>query len=270
MPASLETIELPLDDREDRASASPIVPDDGGAPPRGFERRHRVDELMDDPAIDEQVHRSALRGLARLNFLSGSAARIWRPIYRMAKAQGLKRITLVDIATGGGDVPIALARFARRAGIELEATGIDRSQQALDFAQVQAQRKDVNVDFRRLDVLNEELPGRFDVAICSLFLHHLREPDAVRVLRAMKESAKRLAVVNDLARSRLVYAQVWLASRIVSRSRIVRLDGQASVRAAFTVAEALELARQAGVQGAAAKSTFPCRFLLTWSPPSDS
>lgn len=270
MPASIETIELPLEASEGLAPASAEVADSAAAPARGFARRHRIDELMDDPAIDEKAHRWALRGLARLNLLSGSAARIWRPIYRMAKAHGLKRITLVDIATGGGDVPIALAGFARRAGIELEATGVDLSQQALDFAQLEARRKGEAVSFKRVDILNEELPGRFDVAICSLFLHHLRETDAVRVLRAMKDSATRLAVVNDLVRSRLTYAQVWLASRIVSRSRIVHLDGQASVRAAFTIEEALKLARQAGLQGAAAKSTFPCRFLLTWSPPNES
>jgi 2-polyprenyl-3-methyl-5-hydroxy-6-metoxy-1,4-benzoquinol methylase len=266
MRSYVESRELPLGASDGLAPAEP----DFRVPQYGLAERHRVDELMDDPAIDEASHRKALRGLARLNRVSGSVARIWKPIYRLAKTQGLKRITLLDIATGGGDVPIALARLARRAGIELEATGIDVSQQALDFAATQARAKGEAVEFRRVDILNDELPGRYDVAICSLFLHHLREPHAVRVLRAMNDSATRLGLVNDLVRSRLTYAQVWLASRIVSRSPIVHFDGPASVRAAFTIDEAMELARRAGLREAEAVPTFPCRFLMTWSPPSDS
>lgn len=266
MRSYVESRELPLGAGDVFAPERPAA----RAPKLGLAERHRIDEMMDDPAIDEASHQWALRGLARLNRISGSVARIWRPIHRLAKSQGLKRITLVDIATGGGDVPIALTRLARRSGIELEATGIDVSQQALDFAATSARDKGVTVDFRRVDILSDELPGKFDVAICSLFLHHLREPHALRVLRAMKESTTRLAIVNDLARSRLTYAQVWLASRIVSRSPIVHHDGPASVRAAFTMDEALDLAHRAGLDGAEATPTFPCRFLMTWRPPNDS
>jgi 2-polyprenyl-3-methyl-5-hydroxy-6-metoxy-1,4-benzoquinol methylase len=266
MRSYVESRELPLGASDRLAAERPV----SRVPSPGLAQRHRVDELMDDPEIDENSHRKALRGLARLNRISGSVTRIWRPIYRLAKSQGLKRITLLDIATGGGDVPIALARLARRAGIELQATGVDVSQQALDFATAQARAKGEAVDFRKVDILNDELPGPYDVAICSLFLHHLREPHALHVLRAMKESTTRLAIVNDLVRSRLTYAQVWLASRMVSRSPIVHFDGPASVRAAFTMDEALELAHRAGLRGAEATPTFPCRFLLTWSPPRDS
>lgn len=264
MRSYVESRELPL------GSGDGLAPPPSLAPGRGLAERHRVDELMDDPAIDEASHRKALRGLARLNRISGSVARIWRPIHRLAKSQGLKRITLVDIATGGGDVPIALVRLARRAGIELRATGIDLSQQALDFAAAQAREKGEAVEFRRADILTDELPGRYDVAVCSLFLHHLGELPAVRALRAMNESATRLGLVNDLVRSRLTYAQVWLGSRAVSRSPVVHHDGPASVRAAFTIDEALDLAQRAGLRGVEATPTFPCRFLMTWSPSNRS
>jgi 2-polyprenyl-3-methyl-5-hydroxy-6-metoxy-1,4-benzoquinol methylase len=262
MRSYVESRELPLGASDRLAPPEPV----SSAPRPGLSQRHCIDEMMDDPAIDEASHRTALRGLARLNRISGSVARIWRPIHRLARTHGLKRITLVDIATGGGDVPIALTRLARRAGIELRATGIDRSQQALDFATTQARKQDADVEFRRADILADELPGSYDVAICSLFLHHLGDSHAVHVLRAMNESATRLGLVNDLARSRLTYAQVWLASRMISRSPIVHHDGPASVRAAFTRDEALDLAQRAGLRGVEATSTFPCRFLMTWRP----
>lgn len=239
------------------------------APPsRWLSRRERIAEWMDEPGIDAAAHLQALRGVARLNWISGCVGRIWSRLHRVAKAQGLKRLTLIDVATGGGDLPIALARRARRSGIELEATGVDVSAQALEFARKKARTSGESVRFEKADVLKDGLPGRFDVAISSLFLHHLAEDEAVQVLRSMKGAAKRLALVNDLVRSPVCYAQVWLASRTVSRSPIVHFDGPASVRSAFSVDEALRLADEAGLDGAAATPIFPCRFLLAWSPPS--
>jgi hypothetical protein len=70
--------------------------------------------------------------------------------------------------------------------------------------------------------------------------------------------------VNDLARSRFNYCAVWLASRLLTRSRVVRFDGPASVRSAFTPKEALALASHAGLSGATVQGKFPCRFLLSW------
>ena len=70
-------------------------------------------------------------------------------------------------------------------------------------------------------------------------------------------------LVNDLARSRFGFVGVWLASRFLTRSPVVRFDGPASVRSAFTRAEALALAERAGLTGATAQRSFPARFLLS-------
>ena len=113
--------------------------------------------------------------------------------------------------------------------------------------------------------IRDPLPGGFDVVTCSLFLHHLSEDDAVTVLRRMRDAAGRLVLVNDLARSRFNYLAVWLACRLTTRSRVVRFDGPASVRSAFTPAEARALAERAGLSGATVSRRFPCRFLLSWS-----
>jgi hypothetical protein len=99
---------------------------------------------------------------------------------------------------------------------------------------------------------------------CSLFLHHLSEDEAVALLANMATAARHLILVNDLARSRFNYAAVWVACRVLSRSPVVRFDGPASVRSAFTPAEALQLAERAGLHGATALARFPCRFLMSW------
>jgi hypothetical protein len=113
-------------------------------------------------------------------------------------------------------------------------------------------------------VIRDPLPADFDVVTCSLFLHHLSSDDALSLLVRMHDAADKLVLVNDLARSRFNYLSVWTACHLLTRSRIVRFDGPASVRSAFTPAEALGLAERAGLSGATIVRRFPCRFLLSW------
>ena len=103
--------------------------------------------------------------------------------------------------------------------------------------------------------------------ICSLFLHHLDEAEAVTVLRSMSQGSRRAVLVNDLVRSRSGYLLAVLGTRILSRSPIVHIDGPLSVAGAFTPDEVLQLCEQAGLNGATISRHWPQRFLLTWSRP---
>lgn len=228
-------------------------------------RRERVPELMDDPGLDPGEHRRALAGLARINRVSGSVGVLWPPLRALARARPGKTIKVLDIATGSGDVPKALAYKAWRKGVPLAFAACDISMTAVQAADDLANMKGPNpVHFFRRDVIDNDLPDGYDVVTCSLFLHHLSEDDAVTVLRRMAGAARALVLVNDLGRSRFNYAAVWVACHALSRSRVVRFDGPASVRSAFTPAEALALAGRAGLAGATVRGRFPCRFLLSW------
>src|SRR5207248_3643048 len=48
-------------------------------------RRRLRPEWMDQPGLDEGQHRQALRGLERINRLSGSARILWPPLARLAR-----------------------------------------------------------------------------------------------------------------------------------------------------------------------------------------
>ncbi len=115
-----------------------------------------------------------------------------------------------------------------------------------------------------LDAVRDPIPGGFDAVICSLFLHHLDDSDAVAVLRRMREAGPRLILVNDLERGRFNYLAVWLASRVLSGSKVVHADATLSVEGAFTVGEMKAMAEQAGLNGATVRAKFPCRMLLEW------
>jgi len=226
-------------------------------------RRQRIPELMDDPALDPAEHHRALAGLARINRWSGSAGVLWPVVEEVSRKKGGHPIKVLDVATGAGDVPLALWRRAKISNLRVEFSGCDVSQTAIDHATKQAGEERADLKFFLHDAVRDPLLERYDLIVCSLFLHHLSEPEAVSLLQHLRDAADAVAI-NDLARSRMNYVLVWIAAHLLSRSPIVHFDGPASVRSAFTPAEAKALAEQAGLQGAAVATRFPCRFLLTW------
>ena len=230
----------------------------------GAQARIREPEIMDDPALEGRRHEAALRGLSRLNYLSGSTRTIWTPLAALAKQLGQQQLRVLDVATGAGDVPLRLWRRARRAGLDLEIHGIDVSRRAVELAAGRAVVERAAVHFRVLDVLAGPLPSGFDVVTCSLFLHHLAEEQAVLLLQAMANATQHLVLVNDLRRSAVGLALTHLAAWTLSGSDVVRVDGPRSVRAAFTVVEAAALARAAGLKGAIVERHWPFRLLLSW------
>ena len=121
--------------------------------------------------------------------------------------------------------------------------------------------------FFRLDAIREPLPSDYDVVIASLFMHHLPEPEAVALLYKMRAAARRMVLISDLRRSRAGLALAYSASRIFSRSRVVRTDAVLSVQGAFTPQEFASMALDAGLEGATITPVWPQRFLLEWRRP---
>jgi SAM-dependent methyltransferase len=228
-------------------------------------QRHCEPELMDQPGLDANAHVQALRGLARINRLSASDRILWSRIAELARAYPDRAIRVLDVASGGGDVPIRLWRRAQRAKLRIEICGADASRTAVEHARKNAQCAGAAVEFFQMDVLRGALPEGFDVITSSLFLHHLREGDAVTLLGNMGRAARRLVLINDLLRCRIGHVLAWSVARLISTSPVVHADAPASVAAAFTMDEARSLAERAGLAGATLAWRWPWRFLLAWS-----
>lgn len=230
-------------------------------------QRRRQPEIMDQPGLDIDEHRQALRGLERINSVSGSVRVLWPALRELARQVQPQRVRVLDIATGAGDVPISLWHRARRAGIDLQVDGWDVSPTAIDYARARAADCKAEVQFHQRDALRDDIPPDYDAIVSSLFLHHLDEEQAVELLRRMAAATRRLVLINDLARSTFNFFLVRLATRLLSLSPVVHVDGPRSVEAAFTPGEILELADRAGLDGVQVTRRFPCRFLLSWRRP---
>ena len=230
--------------------------------------RSKQPEIMDQPDLPIHQHQHALRGLARINWISGSDRLLWPAIQRLALEKSGRPLRVLDIATGGGDVPIRLFHRAKRAGLPIEFAAADISLTAIEHARQQAKQHGARVEFFALDALHAPLPTDYDVITSSLFLHHLEAGEATDLLRRMGQATRSMVLINDLIRSQPGYWLAWLGTRVLSRSAVVHVDGPRSVEGAFSMPEALRMAEAAGLHGARVEWRWPFRFLLQWSRPS--
>lgn len=231
---------------------------------------HRVvqPELMDQQGLDECSHRQALAGLRRVNSISRTAQTLWTTMTQILRERQLASLTVLDLACGGGDVSLRLARMAKAQGLPMTFHGWDKSETAVALANATAHEAGIhNAGFFTRDVFSSENNEQYDIVMCTLFLHHLERIDALRFLKRMKVLARFTILIDDLYRSRFGYVMAVIGCHLLSRSPIVHFDGPASVKAAFTIEEASQLAIEAEMHGARFNRHWPERFLMQWNQP---
>ena len=223
-------------------------------------------EYMDDhtppPAVVDEVYRF----LGAINrWLGGTRATLRRFGELSGEWAPGQRITVLDVACGGGDQARALIQWGRLRGVDLRVTALDISPEALDCARRRGP-DDARLRFVCADVHRApHHDGAFDYVVCTLFLHHLTDEEVVRTLRSFDRLATRGIVVNDLVRGLRHYLWSWLFTRPFNA--VLRHDGPLSVRRAFRPAELSALARGAGLSWLSLRTHFGHRMTLAGDRP---
>lgn len=223
--------------------------------------RPDLEEWLDRPHNDPAELAANLRDLRRMNRLLGWTAGVLRELEGIVAAAGLRRLTVLDVATGSADVPLAILRWAARRGLEARVLASDVNGQVL------AEARALTAGVPAIDLLQHEgtrVPlagGSVDVAICCLALHHFDPEAAAALLRELGRVARHGVIVSDVERSRPAYWAAVAVTRILG-SRLTRHDGPVSVRRAYTLREAEALARAAGLDGLRPRRRFPFRLVL--------
>lgn len=230
--------------------------------------RCRQPEVMDDPLLEMSEHTAALMGLQRIHALSGTLGRMWRPIKKLIDTQQLRQLRVLDVGCGDSLLLRQLYHRAAKRGCSLHVIGCDFSERALELSELACQRERVPIELHHIDVTKQPLPTTADVVINSLFLHHFEVGDVLRILELMSAAGNRLVLIEDLLRSRLGFVLCWGGVRLLTRSRVVHIDGPLSVRAAFTLPEIRDLLYRAGWTDAYAAACWPQRFLIHYQPQS--
>jgi ubiquinone/menaquinone biosynthesis C-methylase UbiE len=208
--------------------------------------RAHEEEWMDLPGQDPALVAECLDDLRRLNRFTGGVFLTVRALGRLTRdlppGGGLE---ILDVATGGGDFPRTMAAWAGRRGLRARILATDLSPEILGLA---ARGAPPGVEFAVADA--RRLPfadGSFDVATCSLFLHHLEPDDAVAMLGEMRRVARRGVIVNDLVRSWAGYMGALMLPRAMSKNPLFRHDAPLSIRRAYTRGQMAALAARAGI-----------------------
>lgn len=222
-------------------------------------------ELMDDPGVDQRALERSLGYIRAVNRrLGGVEALLYHLRSWSVRWPKDRPITLLDVATGSADLPVAARRWAEQAGHDLRITGIDTHEKTLDAARQHASGVE-GITLERLDahdLLDRYGPQSFDYVHAGLFLHHMPGDDAVvRVLRSMHQLARVGLIWNDLVRTTV--GKVAIHAMTIGQPEIIRHDARVSVAAGFTRREAESLAAKAGIDYARYRwSLFTHRFTL--------
>jgi ubiquinone/menaquinone biosynthesis C-methylase UbiE len=206
-----------------------------------------LDQIGHDPA----ELAANLRDIRRLNRFFGGVSTIMRPLIPILEGiAGDRPVHVLDLATGSGDIPLAISRWSTAHECNVRIIASDASDDILAVAE-QATALDPAIELARYDAREVPLPdASIDIVLCSLALHHFQPTDAVQVLREMNRLARRAFLVNDLVRSRRGYAGAWLAAHLTTTNRLTRHDAPLSVLRAYTPNELVALLTQAGVRDA--------------------
>ena len=114
--------------------------------------RSRRPEILDRASHRYEEIAPALRDIGRVNRWLGGSASLVRPILDLAARERLREISVLDVGTGGADVPRSLLEAARRRGLAASAVGVDLDPLVMRFAAERSCR-------RMNDVLSSE-PNR--------------------------------------------------------------------------------------------------------------
>jgi SAM-dependent methyltransferase len=202
-------------------------------------------EIMDRPQpVSLELERD-LERLRQLNHWFGSHRLVSTFMRRWVLPGAQMRV--VDLATGSGDIPRSIVDYGRKIGARLEIDAVDHQPATLEIAQ-DLSAAYPEISYHAANILEWDGARGYDIALCSLALHHFNDDDAVKLLRRCRALSKRFVLVSDLRRGFLLRTGVYMLTALIFREPMTRFDARLSAQRAFSFLEMRELAIQAGWQ----------------------
>ena len=222
-------------------------------------------ELMDRPDNSESDLAQALRDIGAVNRFLGGRRALWRGVRPFLETTpGSEPLRVLDVGTGGADLPLALAAAARGSGRRIEITAFDAEPTTTRIAARRVHETD-GIRILRADAFRSPFrAGSFDLVTASMFLHHFRHDGVVRLLSEFRRLARRAVVINDLHRHRVPLGFIGFLARSLPGHRLFSHDAPLSVRRGFTPVELIRAAREAGADRPSLLRSWPYRLVLTF------
>jgi 2-polyprenyl-3-methyl-5-hydroxy-6-metoxy-1,4-benzoquinol methylase len=220
--------------------------------------RAMAEERMDAEDLPADTLAHVLGDLAQVNAVTMAA----RPTlgFLGRAVRDAKRLRLLDVGFGDGDMLRRIARWAKRRGITAELVGIDLNPNSAAAARAHTPAE-MPVAYRTGDyaALADE---PWDVIVSSLVAHHMSHVQLVAFLRFQEAHARRGWFVNDLHRHRFAHLGYPLLAAVAGWHEIVRDDGRLSIARSYRPAEWSPILAEAGIAEARVFRAFPFRLCV--------
>ena len=219
------------------------------------------EELLDDPAANPGAVAESLRNIGRANRWFGGAAAVRFGLARtLAGVPRGTTLTLLDLGTGLGDLPLVASRWAEARGIRIVPVGLELNRVAAALA------SGGGVPTALACAGTPPIRDKsVDVVLVSQVAHHLTRASVVDLLRTCDRLARRAAIVADLRRSPIAPPAFWFGARLLGFDPVTVADGMTSIRRGFTRAEMRSLMVSAGIDGRVHRRP-GCRLVASWLP----
>lgn len=201
-------------------------------------------EIMDDFTLGGKALRTNLDILSSINKWLGGNQVSLDGIQQLIKGQPKeKELVIVDLGCGNGDMLRRVSKLGKKLGYTFKLVGIDANEDSIQYATLLSLGFD-NITYIQMNIFSEEFKELdYDIALSTLFLHHLKDKEILDKLSLLKEKAGVGIVVNDLHRSKLAYSLFSIVSFFIN-NKIIRNDGLISIRRGFKKSELEHFANQ--------------------------
>ncbi len=211
-------------------------------------------EIMDDLDCKGEVVDQTLRELDFINHWLGGNAVTLNALDKLLKNNNTsKNITIADLGCGSGEMLRLIAKRTAKEGKKISLTGIDANLNIIRYAEANTpspveKGTGVEVAFEAANIFSTEFKQRkFDIILCTLFLHHFNEEELISLFSAFKKQAQIGIIVNDIHRHSLAYYSIKWLTQLFSKSAMVRFDAPLSVLRAFTKKELQDILLKARI-----------------------
>lgn len=206
-------------------------------------RRATNAELMDCPDGSVELLRNTLRQFQWINrWLTPCRRLLDRHVLRRIRADRDRAWTMLDIGSGGCDLPVWLIDRCRQERISLTITCMDHDARVVEFARQRlVGYPEILLVQGDALTLAETPPGCWDFIFSNHFLHHLTTPAVRQCLRQVVRASREQCIMCDLVRSRLSYWLYTAAAKGLLRNSFAFDDGRLSICRSLTKSEALGL-----------------------------
>lgn len=226
-----------------------------------FSNRSYTPELLDNDDIPTEDLYQNLRELDFINRWLGGHKVVLDGIRALLKKNRCNNsLSIMEIGSGGGDNLRETGILLNKKKIAYQLQGVDLKQDCVEFAQHQ---QNVPITYQICDYqLADTQTQKPHYIFNSLFCHHFKDEELVKMLQWMYQNSEKGFFIADLHRHALAYYSIKFLTSLFSKSYLVKNDAPLSVLRGFSREEWKTLLHQAGISHYTIQWKWAFRWLI--------